>query len=109
MGNDVRIQDLSSIYEQGLKPFIENFLREKAEKGESLVYSLEGKIIELSAADVLWIYTKLSEGPEPWELNLLLETADRGADMVYNFANHEVSIPAASILQLLAKVRALNA
>ena len=109
MENNLRIQDLSSIYDRGLKPFIEKFLREKVEGGESLVYSLDGKIIELSASDIAWLYTKLSEGPQQWELELLNERAARGADVVYEFSNRNVSIPAVAVLHLLDKVKEMSA
>lgn len=103
--NNIRIQDLSSIYNQGLKQFVETFLKEKAQNKESLVYSIDGKIIELEASDVLWIYGKLSEGPEEWEIRLLQDLAKTGDDIRYEFSNgNTLSLPAAAVLELLHKI-----
>ena len=63
MADNIRLQDFGSIYSQGLKPFIEDFLKEKAESGESLVYSIEGKIIELEASDVPLVPRRCALGP----------------------------------------------
>ena len=109
MANNIRIQDFSSIYGQGLKSFIEDFLKEKAESGESLVYSIQGKIIELEASDVLWIYTKLSKGPMLWEIELLNSLAKRGEDIRYEFSNRQtLSVPARAVLDLLDSIKQLK-
>ncbi|MBR5717260.1 MAG: hypothetical protein IKX59_11785 [Bacteroidales bacterium] len=110
MANNIRIQDLGFLYAQGLKQFIEGFLKEKAESGESLVYSIYGRIIELDASDVLWLYTKLSEGPEPWEIDLLQGLAKEGKDIVYNFSNEQtLKVPAAAVLDFLDNIKKLKA
>ena len=108
MADNIRLQDFSSIYSQGLKPFIEDFLKEKAVSGESLVYSVEGRIIELEASDVLWIYTKLSQGPDQWEIDYLKSLAQKGEDITYDFNNQEVSVPASAVLDLLDNINKLG-
>lgn len=86
----------------------EDFLKEKAESGESLGYSIEGKIIELEASDVLWIYTKLSQGPEQWEIDYLKDLAKKGEDITYDFNNQEVSVPTNAVLELLDNINKLG-
>jgi len=105
MANNIRLQDFGAIYDQGLIPFIQNFLRKKAEAGESLVYSIEGQIIELDAADVLWVYEKFSKGAEPWEIKLLQQHAQSGEPMVYCFSNQQITIPASTVLDLLKRIK----
>lgn len=103
--NNIRIQNLSAIYNQGLNQFVQSFLKEKAQNNESLVYSIEGKIIELDASDVLWIYEKLSNGPEEWEIQLLNDLASKGEDIRYNFASgNTLSLPASVVLELLSNI-----
>lgn len=103
--NNIRIQNLSAIYNQGLNQFVQSFLKEKAQNNESLVYSIDGKIIELEASDVLWIYEKLSNGPEDWEIKLLNDLASKGEDIRYNFASgNTLALPASAVLELLSNI-----
>jgi len=108
MANNIRLQDFGAIYDQGLVPFIQKFLKKKVESGESLVYSIEGKIIELNASDVLWVYEKFSKGAEPWEIEVLNKHEQSGEPMVYSFSNQTISIPAKAVLDLLNRIKESN-
>jgi len=108
MANSIRLQDFGVIYDQGLVPFIQNFLKKKAESGESLVYSIDGNIIELNASDVLWVYDKFSKGAEPWEIELLKKHDQSGEPMEYCFSNQKISIPAKAVLDLLNRIKESN-
>ena len=104
MGNTIRISDLSDIYSAGVKNFAENLLKAKAEKGETVVYSVDGQIIKLKANDALWIYEKLSKGLADWEVSFLSDKASKGEDMQYRLEdNQTLVIPARLVLDLLQK------
>lgn len=100
MDRVIRISDLSEIYEIGIKDFAENLLKEKAERGETVVYSIDGQIVKLKASDALWIYDKFTNGIEEWEEKILKETAERGGDMHYWFDDQTLIIPARLVLNL---------
>ena len=97
----IRISDLSEIYAAGVKSFAENLLKSKAEKGETVVYSVDGQIVKLKAEDALWIYEKLSNGLEQWEVGLLMDRAEKDEDMQYWLEDGQtLVIPARLVLDL---------
>lgn len=105
MDNRIRISDLSEIYAAGVKNFAENLLKSKAEKGETVVYSVDGQIVRLKASDALWIYESLAKGLEDWEVKFLTEKADKGEDMHYWLAdNQTLVIPARLVLDLFERM-----
>ena len=105
MDNRIRISDLSEIYAAGVKNFAENLLKSKAEKGETVVYSVDGQIIKLKARDALWIYESLSRGLSDWEVGFLSDKASRGEDMEYWLEdNQTLVIPARLVLDLFNKM-----
>ena len=105
MDNRIRISDLSEIYAAGVKNFAENLLKSKAEKGETVVYSVDGQIIKLKASDALWIYESLSRGLANWEVEFLSDKASRGEDMEYWLEdNQTLVIPARLVLDLFNKM-----
>lgn len=105
MGNRIRISNLSDIYAAGVEHFAESLLKAKAEKGQSVVYSVDGQIITLKAGDALWIYNKLTNGLEDWEVDLLSKRAAEGEDMEYWLeGNQTLVIPAKVVLDLFDKL-----
>ena len=105
MDKIIRINDLSDIYAAGVKDFAENLLKSKADKGETVVYSVDGQIVKLKASDALWIYESLSRGLSNWEVEYLSEKADRGEDMHYWLEdNQSLVIPARLVLDLFQKM-----
>jgi len=104
MNSNIKISNLESIYNNGLKVFTEDFLKEKAEKKQNVVYSINGQIVKLSADDVCWLYMKLKNGLEDWEVNLLNEVSERGDNMVYNFDDQKIEIPASVVLDLFDRL-----
>ena len=101
----IRISDLSNIFEAGVRNFAENLLKSKAEKGEAVVYSIDGQIVKLQASDALWIYESLTKGLEPWEVDFLKDKASRGEDMHYWLeGNQTLAIPARLVLELFNRI-----
>ena len=105
MDSIIRISDLSEIYTAGVKNFAENLLKSKAEKGENVVYSVDGQIVKLKASDALWIYESLSRGLAQWEIDYLSDRASKGEDMRYWLEdNQTLVIPARLVLDLFDKM-----
>lgn len=105
MGKVIRIGDLSGIYAAGVKNFAENLLKSKAEKGESVVYSIGGQIIKLNASDALWVYERLSGGLSAKEIEILTERADKGEDMQYWLTDgNTLAVPARLVLDLFDRL-----
>jgi hypothetical protein len=105
MDRIIRISDLSDIYAAGVKNFAENLLKSKAEKGENVVYSIDGQIVKLKASDALWIYESLSRGLEQWEIDYLSDRAAKGEDMRYWLEdNQTLVIPARLVLDLFDRM-----
>jgi hypothetical protein len=105
MDKIIRISNLSEIYAAGVKNFAENLLKSKAEKGETVVYSVDGQIVKLKAEDALWIYEKLSNGLKQWEVELLMDRAEKGEDMHYWLEDGQTMvIPARLVLDLFERM-----
>lgn len=105
MDKIIRISNLSEIYAAGVKNFAENLLKSKAEKGETVVYSVDGQIVKLKAGDALWIYEKLSNGLKQWEVELLMDRAEKGEDMHYWLEDGQTMvIPARLVLDLFERM-----
>ena len=105
MDKIIRIGDLSEIYEAGVKNFAETLLKSKAEKGETVVYSVDGQIVKLKAGDALWIYESLEKGLEPWEVTFLKNQAENGEDMRYWLEDRQtLVIPAKLVLDLFERM-----
>lgn len=102
----IRICDLSAIFEAGVKNFTENLLKTKAEKGETVVYSIDGQIVKLQASDALWIYRKILSGLYPWEEDILKKRAAAGEDMQYRLEGDQaLQIPARLVLDLFNRIK----
>ena len=101
----IRINDLTEIYAAGVKNFAENLLKTKAEKGQTVAYSVDGQIVKLKAGDALWIYERLSNGLKPWEVKLLKDKAEKGEDMQYWLEDEQtLIIPARLVLDLFERM-----
>lgn len=106
MEKTIRISDLSAIFETGVRNFAENLLKAKAEKGETVVYSIDGQIVRLHASDALWIYKKILDGLDPWEIDFLREKASKGEDMKYWLEGDQtLQIPARLVLDLFNRIK----
>ena len=105
MEKTIRISDLSAIFEAGIKNFTENLLKSKAEKGENVVYSINGQIVKLHASDALWIYRKILRGLDPFEKDYLKERAAAGEDMHYRLEGDQtLALPARLVLELFNRI-----
>lgn len=101
----IRINDFSDIYAAGIKDFAEILLKDKAEKGETVVYSINGQVVTLKAGDALWIYEKLAKGLDDWEVDFLKKRAAEGESMHYPLTgNQTLDIPALLVLDLFERM-----
>ena len=69
METAIKISALSAIYEAGARKFVEPFLKSKAERGESVVYSVGGRIVKLKADEALRIYYEITNGMSQEEID----------------------------------------
>ena len=67
----IKISDLDAIYREGARNFTEEFLKNKAAKGESVVYSVGGQIVKLKAEEALRLYRDVTNGLRPEDMDLL--------------------------------------
>ncbi len=105
MGTIIRISDLNDIYSEGLKEFAETLLKSKADKDETVVYSVGKQIIKVKAKSVLWIFEAISKGLTDWEVNYLSELAKENKDMTYWLDDHQkLVIPARLVLDLFDRL-----
>ena len=89
--------NIERLVESGRRDFAETVLRDKLERNESVVYSIEGQVVEFSPEDVLWLYANLQRELEDWEIPILRDLASRGLEMRYYNGKH---FPASMILKL---------
>lgn len=100
-GMSIKLNDFNDIYATGAKNFTESLLKSKAEKGETVVYSINGQVVTLKASDALWIYESLARGLGEWEIKYLKEKAAKREDMCYRLAGAQtLVIPALLVLDL---------
>lgn len=101
MDKTIRIDNLRTIYTSGVKHFAENLLKSKAEKGENVVYFVDGKVVRLKASDALWLFDKMKIGIQDKEIKLLQNRAAKGEDMKYRLEdNQTLVVPAQLVLEL---------
>lgn len=94
----VAFVDIDTFINQiGIREFSETVLRDKMQRGESVVYSINGRIEKFSSSDVLWLYENFQRDLEDWEINFLRECADVGEDVYYPNGKH---FPAEMVLKL---------
>ena len=101
----IRIDNLRNLYAKGIKHCAEKLLRAKAEKGENVVYSIDGQIVKLKASDALWLYDKLKIGIQDKEFEILQNRAAKGEDMQYRLEGDQTFvIPAQLVLDLVEQL-----
>ena len=89
--------NIDQLVETGIKHFAETVLRDKLERKESVIYSIDGRVVEFSPQDVLWLYENLRRPLEEWEINHLMNLARQGLEQHYSNEKH---FPAAMVLRL---------
>ena len=53
-----KLEQLGELYDASVEDFTERFLKSKAEKDESVVYSFSGRIVSMKASEALKLYHK---------------------------------------------------
>jgi hypothetical protein len=81
----------------GIRHFAETVLRDKLERKESVVYSIEGRVETFNPDDILWLYNNLQRNLEDWEIRHLRELASKGLEQHYANGKH---FPASMVLRL---------
>ena len=89
--------NIERLVESGRRDFAETVLRDKLDRNESVIYSIEGQVVEFSPEDVLWLYANLQRELEDWEIPILRDLASRGLEMRYYNGKY---FPASMILKL---------
>jgi predicted ABC-type ATPase len=90
--------DIEKLVNQiGILEFSESVLKDKMRRGESVVYSINGKIETFSSSDILWLYNNFHRDLDNWEIRFLKEQADLERDVYYPNGKH---FPAKMVLKL---------
>lgn len=84
----------------GIKKFSETVLRDKVERNESVVYSIEGRVEEFTPEDILWLYEQFQRELEDREIEHLKQLAKNGEEQYYYFSDDIKHFPASMILRL---------
>ncbi len=96
--SSIRIDSFVNL--MGIRKFSETVLREKMQRGESVVYSVEGRIVEFSPEDVLWLYGSFQRDLKDWEIDYLRDLVEEGEDVDYG---NGLIFPASMVLKLYGK------
>lgn len=89
----------------GIRQFAETVLRDKLERNESVIYAIEGRVVEFKPEHILWLYENLSRELGNWEITILRNLADHGSEMRYPNGMH---FPASMILRLYGHTSSLK-
>ena len=81
----------------GIRRFSETVLQDKLNRNESVIYSIEGRVVKFSPEDVLWLYNNLRRSLEDWEIEHLKRLANEGLEQTYYNGMH---FPASMVLRL---------
>ena len=81
----------------GIRRFSETVLQDKLRRNESVIYSIEGKVVKFSPDDILWLYDNLNRTLEDWEITHLRNLAQKGLEQTYYNGMH---FPASMVLRL---------
>lgn len=108
MRNNISINNLDSLYSQGQASFIKDMLKEKADKGQNVVYSINGNIIILTANEAMWLYEKLSNGLDESDIAILSQTASQGGNIVYELDHQYLTIPAQHVLDMFNNINVFH-
>lgn len=89
--------NIDRLVESGIRNFAETVLRDKLERNESVIYSIEGQVVEFSPEDVLWLYDNLKRELDYYEVVYLRDLASRGESHDYGGG---LVFPASMVLRL---------
>lgn len=89
--------NIDRLVESGRRNFAETVLRDKLDRNESVIYSIEGQVVEFSPQDVLWLYGHLQRELGNGEISILRDMASQGFEMRYYNGMH---FPASMIHRL---------
>ena len=81
----------------GIRRFSETVLLDKLKRNESVIYSIEGRVVKFSPEDILWLYNNLRRSLDDWEIEHLKRLAHEGLDQSYYNGKH---FPASMVLRL---------
>ena len=81
----------------GIRRFSETVLQDKLRRNESVIYSIEGKVVKFSPDDILWLYENLNRKLDDWEITHLKDLAQKGLEQTYYNGMH---FPASMVLRL---------
>ncbi len=81
----------------GIRRFSETVLKDKLKRHESVIYSIEGKVVKFDPDDILWLYNNLNRTLDDWEITHLKNLASQGLEQEYLNGMH---FPASLILRL---------
>ena len=81
----------------GIRRFSETVLQDKLRHHESVIYSIEGKVVKFSPNDILWLYENLNRTLDDWEITHLKKLAQNGLEQTYYNGMH---FPASMVLRL---------
>lgn len=81
----------------GIRRFSETVLLDKLRRNESVIYSIEGKVVKFSPNDILWLYENLNRSLNDWEIKHLKRLARKGLEQAYS---NGMQFPASMVLRL---------
>ena len=81
----------------GIRRFSETVLREKMDRNESVIYSINGRVERFDPDDILWLYESFHRSLEEWEIIHLRELAQKGLEQPYPNGKR---FPASMVLRL---------
>ena len=81
----------------GIRRFSETVLQDKLRRNESVIYSIEGKVVKFNPDDILWLYENLNRTLDDWEITHLRNLAQKGLEQTYYNGMH---FPASMVLRL---------
>lgn len=82
----------------GIRKFSETVLLDKLKRKESVVYSIEGRVVKFTPDQILWLYENLQRDLDVWEIEHLKQKAKRGEEQYYFYSDKH--FPASMILRL---------
>jgi predicted ABC-type ATPase len=85
----------------GIRHFSETVLRDKLNRNESVIYSIDGKVETFSPEDILWLYENFNRNLDNWEIEHLRVLAAKGEEQYYSNGKH---FPASMVLKLYGKL-----
>lgn len=81
----------------GIREFSQTVLQDKLRRNESVIYSIEGRVVIFDPDDILWLYENLNRTLDDWEIEHLKNLAQQGLEQSYFNGMH---FPASMVLKL---------